>query len=160
MEIEKSRRTRFDTRTITLSSQKLKDTALNALECAPIDPLRPLLCVIMEAEEKRKAKQLKLMWVGPLRDIERQAWADGRQYSAEIWHEYFKREFLPDQYDESLCLKGYEKWGITPSGDRVLKAGTGDLTVRGFAQHLEQIHAAGANMGVMFSANPNQYEEF
>jgi len=159
MKGEKSTRARFTTRTITLSSDVLKNTALKAIECAPIDPIRPLLVVIMENEEQRKATQLKMMWAGPLRDIERQAWVEGRQFSAEIWHEHFKREFLPEEYEESLCLKGYEKWGITPSGDRVLKAGTGDLTVRGFAQHVEQIHAAGANMGVMFSANPNQFEE-
>lgn len=73
-----------------------------------------------------------------------------RTYDKEVWHEYFKREFLPEQSDGELTKEGYLKWAFLPNGDRVLKGSTTDLTVKGFARYLEQVYAFGAQHGVQF----------
>jgi len=115
-----------------------------------MDPLRPLQVVIREEPKKRKSDQNALMFAGPLRDISEQAWLDSRQFSIEIWHEYFKRQLLPETYDAELCLESYSKWAVDPAGDRVLVGSTTQLTVAGMARYIEQIHAFGANLGVQF----------
>ncbi len=96
------------------------------------------------------------MWAGPLRDIAEQAWIEGRQHSAEVWHEYFKRELLPEEFDPERCKENYAKWAYDPGGERVLIGSTTQLTVKGFAEYLTAIEAFGAALGVMFSASPNE----
>lgn len=120
----------------------------------PLDADEPLEVVIRERQKPRKLSQNALMWTGPLRDIAEQAWVNGRQFSAEAWHEQFKRDFLPEEYDPELCREGYQKWHVTPRGDRVLVGSTTDLTVKGMAQYLTQIEAVGAQMGVEFRTRP------
>ena len=98
------------------------------------------------------------MWAGPLKDIAEQVWVEKRQYSAEVWHDYFKAHFLPDAYDPELCKReDYRKWDRGPGGDPVMVASSKDLTIRGFAQYLDQIHAFGANMGVEFHEKQQHY---
>jgi len=100
----------------------------------------------------RKPDQNALMWVGPLKDIAEQAWVNGRQFSDEVWHHHFKTLYLPEVFDAELCKEGYRKWDWSPSGAKVLVGSTTELTVRGFAQYLEQVYAEGAGMGVEFQA--------
>lgn len=109
-----------------------------------------------EEVKARKPDQNALMWSGPLADIANQAWHNGCQYPAEVWHETYKRLYLPEEFDAELCKEGYRKWAIDRDGERVLIGSTTQLTVRGFAQYLEQVIADGAGMGVMFSASPNE----
>jgi len=116
----------------------------------PLDAENPIEVVIRERVKPRKMSQNALMWSGPLKDIAEQAWVAGKRFSAEAWHEHFKREYLPEEYAPELCREGYAKWQITPRGDRVLVGSTTDLTVKGMAQYLQQIEAAGAQMGVEF----------
>lgn len=124
----------------------------------PVDPVKPLEVIIREEKKPRKLDQNALMWAGPLRDIAEQAWVHGKQFSAEVWHEHFKREFLPEDmltdFDSSHVRDGYQKWAILPSGNQVLIGGTTQLTVKGFAAYLDQIYAYGANLGVQFGARP------
>ena len=97
------------------------------------------------------------MWVGPLADIAEQAYYQGRKYSDLLWHETFKRLYLPEGYDSELCKKeDYKKWDFDRDSVCVLVGSTTDLTAKGFAQYLEQIYADGASMGVIFHANPNE----
>lgn len=105
----------------------------------------------------RNNNQNALMWAGPLRDISEQVWPDGVQYSAETWHEHFKREFLPEHADTELTKEGYQKWVYLPSGERILKASTGDLTTKGFSLYLEQIYAFGSQHGVRFGVSERMF---
>jgi len=118
----------------------------------PLDEANPIEVIIREPVKARGMDQNALMWVGPLADIAAQAWVDGRQFSADVWHEHFKREYLPEEFDPELTKEGYRKWDYTPAGERVLVGSTTQLTKRGFSQYLEQIEADGAGMGVQFGA--------
>lgn len=150
----KSARATFTARRFLVSDAAIRDRAAAALANMPVDPLRPLEVVLREQVKQRKLDQQALMFAGPIRDIAEQAWLDGRQYSAEIWHSYFKVQFLPEEYDPELCLEGYMKWDYDPAGERVLVGSTKQLTVKGMSEHIEQIHVFGAELGVVFRANP------
>lgn len=154
MSTQKSTRARYTDRPFIIRNDEIRQRAIAALENAPMDPFRPLQVLIREEPKKRKQDQNALMFAGPLRDISEQAWLDGKQFSVETWHEYFKRQLLPEVYDTELCLESYRKWDIDPGGDRVLVGSTTLLTVKGMAQYIEQIHAFGAELGVQFSAAP------
>lgn len=143
-------RQKFPTRKIRLVGALQVLTAQAALSSAPIDAEHPIELILREEQKARKPDQNALMWVGPLADIAEQAYVNGRTYSAEVWHEQFKREYLPEEFDEELTKDGYQKWAITPKGDRVLIGSTTQLTVKGFALYLQQVEAFGASLGVMF----------
>ena len=134
------------------------DTAINAIQNAPIDLERPIEIIIREEQKGRSLSANALMWAGPLNDIANQAWVHGRQYSALIWHEYFKEKFLPDFPDPKQVKEGYRKYEETPDGRRVLIGSTNKLTKYGFNLYIENIYAYGADLGVRFS-EANQAEE-
>ncbi|MCR4297557.1 MAG: recombination protein NinB [Gallionella sp.] len=154
----------FKTRTIRLIGQSQRDIALAAVTNAPLDPDKPIEVVIREERKTRKLDQNAAYHAGPLRDIAEQAWIDGKQYSAEVWHEYFKREYLPEdgKYGdldiELLAKEGYRKWASDPAGERVLIGSTTQLTVRGMAQYMQQVEAHGASLGVQFHEAPIRWE--
>lgn len=146
-------RPQFLTRTIRLVGRAQLDTVMALVPNLPIDPEKPLELVVREEKKTRKLDQNAAMWVGPLKDIADQAWVDGRQFRIETWHEFYKREYLPEDNDSELDLlvkDGYRKWDIDPHGDRVLVGSTTQLTVRGFALYLQQVEAYGASLGVVF----------
>jgi hypothetical protein len=148
---------RFDypTRRILLRASGNVEAATAALLNAPIDPERPLEFLLREEVKARKPDQNSLMWAGPLKDIAEQGYVKGRTYSPEVWHEFFKREFLPEDFDPALCKEGYLKWDYTPNRERVLIGSTTQLTVRGFALYLQQVEAyAQTELGVMLHASP------
>jgi hypothetical protein len=147
-----TKREKYPTRSILLVGDMQKETACLLIKHAPTDRINPIEVVIREPVKARKADQNSLMWAGPLADIAEQAYVEGRTYSAEVWHEYFKEQYLPEEYDAELCKEGYEKWAMRPDGKRVLVGSTTQLTVKGFAQYLTQIEAHGAILGVMFRA--------
>lgn len=145
-----SARDKFPERRILLRTREQIDRVLALLPNVPLDSDKPLELLIREQVRARKLDQNALMWSGPLADIAAQARIDGRQFSAEVWHEFAKKEFLPDEFDPELCLEGYVKWGFDPKGDRILIGSTKQLTVKGFSQYLEQLHAFGGSLGVEF----------
>jgi hypothetical protein len=149
------KRQKFEQRKILLRAELQRQGAIALINNLPLDADKPLEIVVREEVKGRKLDQNALMWVGPLADIAEQAWVEGRQFSAEVWHEHFKRAYLPEEIDPELCKEGYRKWDYTPAGERVLVGSTTDLTVKGFAQYLTQVEADGANMGVQFHVNPN-----
>lgn len=130
------------------------NTALALLPNLPIDPVNPLEIIIREEEKIRKPDQNALMWVGPLADIAEQGWVNGRKFSAQVWHHYFKEKFLPEEYEDGITKDGYKKWEYAPDGGRVLVGSTTELTKRGFAHYLTAIEAEGANIGVQYRAKP------
>lgn len=151
-----SKRDKYQTRQAFLGNEMNREAAKLLIDKAPLDPLRPLEVLIREQVKQRGLDVNSLMWAGPLRDISEQVWVQGRRYSAEVWHEHFKEQYLPEEFDPELTKEGYIKWDTTPSGKRVLIGSSTDLTVKGFSQYLEQIHAFGAGEGVHFHANPRE----
>ena len=145
-------RQKFPTRQIMLRTVQQRGIVMALLPNLPLDEANPIEVIIREPVKARGMDQNALMWVGPLADIAAQAWVDGRQFSADVWHEHFKREYLPEEFDPELTKEGYRKWDYTPAGERVLIGSTTKLTKRGFSQYLEQIEADGAGMGVQFGA--------
>lgn len=145
-------RPKFQTRQVFLRTEQQRALVTALLPNLPLDEHEPLEVIIREPVKARGLDANALMWVGPLADIAAQAWVQGRQFSAEVWHEHFKREHLPEEFDPELTKDGYRKWDYTPTGERVLIGSTTQLTKRGFSQYLEQIEAEGAVMGVQFGA--------
>lgn len=143
----------YQTKRIYLVAEMQKETALDVIRNAPI----PIEVVVREKQTLRKNDQNALMWAGALKDIAEQAWIDGKQYSAEVWHEHFKREHLPEEYEEGIMKEGYKKWDYLPNGDRVLVGSTTDLLTKGFSIYLEKVYADGANLGVRFRAREYEY---
>lgn len=149
-------RSPYETRTLVLREESIRERAIAAIRNLPIDADKPLQVVISEYKPPRKKSQNDLMWAGPLKDMAEQAYLEGRRYSDKVWAEYFKEHFLPDEFDEDLCRVGYVKWEEAPGGGRKLVGSTTMLTVKGFALYLEQIYAFGSQLGVIFHANPNE----
>ena len=150
-------RTIFQTRTIRLVGLLQREMAYAVIRGAPIDPNSPLEVIVREEKKTRKLDQNAAMWAGALRDIADQAWVSGVQYSDLVWHEYFKRQYLPEDDDpeiETLAKDGYQKWARDPSDERVLVGSTTKLTIKGMARYMQQVEAYGATMGVMFHAKP------
>ena len=130
---------------------------MTIIDHAQLDGVNPLQLTFGEEIKARKPDQNALMWAGPLKDIANQVYLGGRTYSSELWHEYFKKEFLPEEFDPELCKEGYQKWDYDPSGERVCIGSTTDLTVKGFSQYLEQIYAFGAAQSVKFGVNERRF---
>ena len=93
--------------------------------------------VLTVAKRKRTASQNRRYWGrGVLAQIAAQATVGGRLYSAEIWHEQFKRMFI-----------GVEE---LPNGQVVGKSSTGLSTIE-FSAFCDQVEAyAASDLGVTF----------
>ena len=93
--------------------------------------------VLTVSLRKRTAKQNKRYWGrGVLAQIAEQATVKGRRFSAEVWHEQFKRQFI-----------GVEQ---LPNGQVVGKSST-ELTTAEFCDFCDQVEAfAAAHLGVTF----------
>lgn len=89
------------------------------------------------ARRKRTKAQNRRYWgSGVLKQIAEQATVNGRLYSAETWHEQFKRQFI----------------GVVelPNGEVIGKSST-SLTTAEFCEFSDQVEAfAAANLGVTF----------
>lgn len=151
------KRSKFPTRRILVVSPAQLGIAIAVLNTVPVDPGHPIEIRIGEQVKRRNNDQNALMWAGPLKDIADQAYVNGATYSDEVWHEHFKREFLPEEPDIELTREGYQKWRYLPNGERILKASTGDLTTKGFSIYLEQIYAYGASLGVQFGVSERMF---
>jgi len=155
------KREKYPTRKIRLVGNIQLETAIAILRSAPLDANKPLEMVLREEVKPRRADQNSLMWSCQLKCISEQAYVNGRTYSAEVWHEHMKEMFLPETFQSSehqaeIVKEGYRKYDISPSGKRILVGSTTELTVKGFAIYLQQVEAFGANLGVIYSANPNE----
>ena len=93
--------------------------------------------VLTITRRKRTSKQNRRYWGnGVLKQIAEQAAPGGKLYSAEIWHEQFKRMFI----------------GMVelPNGEVVGKSSTG-LTTKEFSEFCTQVEAwAATELGVTF----------
>lgn len=100
------------------------------------DAGKPLAISVAEHKSKRSIEQNKRLWA-ILREIEAAAWMDGRQYSQDGWHEFFKRMFIGSEE-----LPGGGSIGIS----------TTTLNVEEFAAYMTRIEVyAATELGVEFT---------
>lgn len=147
----------FREQTYNLRNEKVLANAIAFLRNVPLNEDKPLEMVVREPRKKRKLTLNAAMWAGPLADIERMAWHEGRQFRAEVWHEHLKELFLPDtsdpEFDPSEAMEGYEKWAVNPwTGNRVLVGSTTQLTDKGMRIYLLKMESyAAETYGVVFT---------
>lgn len=114
---------------------------------------RQLRIVIGPDVEDRSLKQNRFYWGPVLRQISEQAVMNGARYSAEGWHEAFKREVL-----------GFEVIKVPVAGRKRLQVyrrlrSTTDLSVKQMSEYLDQIIAtATTDLGVEFVFKPQERE--
>jgi hypothetical protein len=95
----------------------------------------PLAIEIKPEKSTRSRAQNKYYW-RLLHQLEEDAWIEGRQYTAEIWHEFLKRRFL----------------GVVdlPCGGTTAQS-TSSLTVSEFQQYVTQVEVwAAQNLGIVW----------
>ena len=150
-------REKYQRRIIRIIGESQKELCRKVIDSLPIDTSKPICVTISEEAKTRKLDQNAFMWAGTLKDISEQAYVNGRTYTPETWHEFFKREYLPDIHDPELTKEGYLKWDIDPKGNRILRGSTTQLTIKGFAQYLTQVEAYGAGLGTEFITIQNDF---
>ncbi|BDU76276.1 hypothetical protein [Mesoterricola sediminis] len=56
---------------------------------------KPLTCTVAPYRSKRSIQANAYYWGVTLKQISEQAWVENRQFTPEVWHEYFKDTFAP-----------------------------------------------------------------
>lgn len=140
---------------ILLRSDQQKQLACSKINNLPIDEDKPIQITISEQVKKRGLTQNAYYWLR-LGEISAQAWSNGRQYDSDIWHEYAKRNIMPDDVEIKTGEK-VSKYIDSPDGNAVIISTT-QLTKKQFAEYTEMVEAFGASLGVMFSANPREFD--
>lgn len=74
----------------------------NWLACAR--SMRPLAVTVAEHKAKRSRAQNNLYW-DMLRALAEQGWVNGKQFSADAWHQHFRRTFIGS---DEVALPGGE----------------------------------------------------
>ena len=94
--------------------------------------------VIRPYKAKRSYEQNRRLW-SLYNQIAEQVWLDGRRYSADVWHEYFKQQFIG--CDERVLPSGeIQKIGLS----------TTKLNTQQMADYQTRIEAWAAEQGVIF----------
>lgn len=146
-------RQKFPARQILLRSDQQLAIVMALLPNLPLDEKEPLEVIIREPVKARGLDQngYYFMRIGELAG---QAWIDGKQFSKDAWHEYAKKNIMP----EEITTKDGEvrsKWEPTPDGDMSVISTT--RLERGcFADYTNAVEAFGASLGVMFSASRDE----
>jgi hypothetical protein len=107
---------------------------------AMADAGTPLRLIVTTSETKRNAEQNKRYWGFVLKTIAATAWVDGRQFSADVWHEYFARKF-------GICED------VTLPGGEVIsrRRSTTEMSVSEFGTYMNEVEAhAMSQLGVTF----------
>ena len=107
---------------------------------AMADAGTPLRLIVTSAEAKRNSEQNKRYWGLVLKTIAANAWVNGQQFSADVWHEYFARKF-------GVCED------VTLPGGEVVtrRRSTTDMSVSEFTTYMGEVEAyAAQQLGVSF----------
>lgn len=100
---------------------------------------KPLAVTVQQHKARRNNDQNRL-YRKRLNHIAAAAWIGGKQYSAEVWHEQFKRQFIGMEE-----LPDGSKTGIS----------TTTLSVAEFADYITQVEAyAATDLAVQFDHQP------
>jgi len=106
----------------------------------------PLRVIVAEKMASRSMEAHRFMWADVLEQIAQQACIAGQWFSAESFHEWLKREYLPE-----VCSKGVPKWHYHGDGTRSLAMSTTDLDTEEFSDYTLRIQAhAASEWGVVF----------
>ena len=101
---------------------------------------KPLRVIVTEDERKRTDAANRFYWGAVLSAVAEQAWVAGKQYSKDVWHEHFARQYLP--HTEI----------VTPFGEVIARRkSTTELTVSEFSEYLQRVQSESASsLGVQF----------
>lgn len=101
---------------------------------------KPLRVIVTEDEKKRTDAANRFYWGAVLSAVAEQAWVAGKQYSKDVWHEHFARQYLP--HTEI----------VTPFGEVIARRkSTTELTVSEFSEYLQRVQSESASsLGVQF----------
>lgn len=138
----------YPTKRIVLVSDVQRYTAKSLIDNAPNN----IEVILREVSKKRTSEQNGYLWSGMMGDFVKQGWLNGRQYPVELWHDYLKRLYLPEQPEQGITLKGYRKWDIGINDNMILTGSTKQLTTKGFSDYITECCAYGAGeLGIMFT---------
>lgn len=149
----KSKREKFQARKFLLSSEKVRDSVLALVRNLPIDELRPLEIIVQEEARKRGLDQNAYYWLR-LSEAAEQCWLEGRAYGSDVWHEYCRKNVMPDEITTKDGVRR-SKWIEMPDGALTVISTT-QLEKACFAEYTTICEAFFANLGVRFSADPRQ----
>lgn len=105
-----------------------------------IDRGTPLRIIITSEQQKRTPEQNRFYFGVVLKTIAEQAWIEGTQYSADVWHEHLAEKFCP------------RVEFLLPYGEvRTRRKSTTEMTVKEFSDYVTTVQAhAGTELGVSF----------
>lgn len=101
---------------------------------------RPLRVILTSSDRKRSTEANGYYWSFLLEQIADQAWVDGRQYSKDVWHEFFAQE-----YAEKI------EFALPDGSMMTRRKSTTELKVGEFSEYLQKVEAyAATDLGVRF----------
>jgi len=100
-----------------------------------------LRLIVTNDEKKRNTEQNKFYWSAVIKPLSEQAWLDGLQFTADVWHEYMARKH---GVCEDMTL---------PDGEIVVRRkSTSEMTVGEFSNYTTKVMAdAATSYGVEFT---------
>ena len=135
-----------------INNDTAKTSVLLKIQSLSFEPV--MTVEIKPFQKLRTSDQNRLMWKSLMGDIASQAMIEGRLFSQQVWHEWLKEKFLPEQAEEGVTTADYVKWLEMPDGSLKMVGSTTKLTTRGMSDYLEQCYAYGCELGVRFTAVP------
>lgn len=101
---------------------------------------KPLRVILTSSDRKRSTEANGYYWSFLLEQIADQAWVEGRQYSKDVWHEFFAQEYA-EKIEFSL-----------PDGSLMTRRkSTTEMKVSEFSDYLQKVEAyAATELGVRF----------
>lgn len=134
-----------------LTSKAVVMNASAMLNNLPVDG--SMECVLRHYKKLSSDQQRRRMFGYVVGEIAAQAWLQGKQYSAEVWHEFLKAKFLPETHKEGITKEGYVKYLELPDGSVKMVGSTTQLTTLGHTNYVRECEAfAAQELGVRFSA--------
>jgi hypothetical protein len=137
-------------RIFKVSDAKSKFSATSCIQA--IDESAAWMVTVEPFKAKRSQPQNRYLWAALLGDFVEQGFFEGSQFSSEVWHEFLKRQFLPEYANDEETLPDYQKWEELPGGDLLMVGSTTKLTTNGFNNYMERCYAMGCELGIRFSA--------
>ena len=134
----------FATRRFVLVGEAQRESAIALLQNVPLG-----LEVLIREPVKARGLDQNGYYFMRIGELAGQAWIDGKQFSKDAWHEYARKNIMPEQ----VTTKNGDvisKWIETPDGGCAVISTT--LLEKGcFAEYTTAVEAFGSSLGVHFS---------